>query len=73
MGPHAGQAEVRTTDVRGIAAFTYTGSAIGHDTIEVCFTDPFQLTHSYVVHKSWLPKQPARRSNDRQAGGHDWR
>ncbi|MBI5309819.1 MAG: Ig-like domain-containing protein [Actinobacteria bacterium] len=54
-GPHAGLTGTGTTDASGNATFTYTGTAIGTDTIEATFVDDRERTQrSNRVTKTWV-------------------
>jgi hypothetical protein len=54
-GPHVGATGTAATDASGHATFTYTGTAIGVDTIEATFVDAAGRTQrSNRVEKTWV-------------------
>lgn len=53
-GPHAGTSGTAVTDGAGTATFSYTGTAVGTDTIEATFIDSSERTQrSNRVTKTW--------------------
>jgi hypothetical protein len=53
-GPHAGMTGTAVTDASGTAQFTYTGTAVGMDTIEASYVDSGGTTRtSNQVTKTW--------------------
>jgi hypothetical protein len=58
-GPHTGTTGVDATDGSGIATFSYTGTAVGIDTIEGTFIDALGRTQrSNRVTKEWIEGPP---------------
>ena len=58
-GPHAGQNGTATTYSNGQAEFTYTGTAVGTDTINASFVDFHGRTvTSSAVTKTWVSTPP---------------
>ncbi len=54
-GPHTGTAGTGVTDASGVATFSYTGTAVGTDTIEATFVDSLGRTQrSNRVEKTWV-------------------
>lgn len=54
-GPHVGVSGTAVTDAAGQASFSYTGSAVGIDTIEATFIDSSEITQrSNRVTKEWV-------------------
>lgn len=58
-GPHAGTTHSELTDASGKAYFTYTGTAVGTDEIQACFTDSqsvYQCSNTLSV--EWIDPAP---------------
>lgn len=54
-GPHTGTSGTAVTDASGVATFSYTGTAVGEDTIEATFVDSLGRTQrSNRVTKTWV-------------------
>jgi Ca2+-binding RTX toxin-like protein len=59
-GPHADTTGTATTDASGRASFSYTGTAVGTDTIEATFVDALGRTQrSNRVTKTWTSGPPS--------------
>ena len=58
-GPNAGTTGTATTDANGNAAFSYTGSATGTDTVVSSTTNPAGKITSGTVNVIWEPRQAA--------------
>lgn len=59
-GPNAGTTGDAITDQNGNATFSYTGSAVGTDTVGATATNPAGIIHSLnTVNVDWVKRQPA--------------
>lgn len=68
-GPHETTSGVATTDANGEATFSYTGTAVGEDTIEAEFTDPTDVTQrSNRVTAEWVEPEIESECVDLLAG-----
>ncbi len=54
-GPSAGATGSSLTNAAGQAGFSYTGAALGIDTIEACFVDNNGTTVCATATKEWIP------------------